>query len=113
MEARRHEFVKLIEARDETGCLEYIAQYDGFYDAIADNYSQANMLQWACAHKLSMVATKLIDQKCDLKHQDRGGFTAIMYASFHDLMDVTTYIIDKSTDRTTLIANQMSEMMML
>ncbi|AYV79594.1 MAG: hypothetical protein Faunusvirus25_12 [Faunusvirus sp.] len=115
IEAHRDKFIDLVRACNETGCLEYIAKYDDFYDAIIDNGSRPNMLQMVCANKLSKVAVALIDRKCNLTYQNSYGFTALMYANCYELKDIVTYIIDKSMDCTTRITtyDELSEMMYL
>ncbi|AYV79424.1 MAG: hypothetical protein Faunusvirus13_17 [Faunusvirus sp.] len=113
-DAKCNEFVRLVRIQNEKDCLEYIAKYDGFYDATVDMHDRMNMLQLACTYKLDQLAIALIDKKCNLTHQDNGGFTALAYASYHDLTHVVTYIIDKLTDRTTRTTLYLqSEMMYL
>ena len=112
MDARRTEFVRLLETYDEQGSLEYITKYDDFYDAIMNDQYRTNMLQHACRYRLERVALALIDKNCDLTYQDHFGITALMIAGCYELKNVVAYIIDKSPDTTTRNSNQgMSEMM--
>ncbi|AYV79414.1 MAG: hypothetical protein Faunusvirus13_7 [Faunusvirus sp.] len=114
MNAHRDEFVSLVCKYDEIGCLEYIDKYDDFYDAVMNNYCRQNMLQLTCTYKLTKVAIALIDRKCDLTHQNSDGFSALMYANYYGLLNVTKYIIDKCTDYTTRTTRYgLSEMMYL
>ncbi|AYV79418.1 MAG: hypothetical protein Faunusvirus13_11 [Faunusvirus sp.] len=112
--AKKDEFIKLVKARDETGCIKYIDKYDDFYDTIVINGSEQSILQYVCAYKLVNVALALIDKKCNLTHQDIYKCTALIYASCYGLRSVVAYIIDKSTDITTRkISSGMSEIMYL
>ncbi|AYV79849.1 MAG: hypothetical protein Faunusvirus64_2 [Faunusvirus sp.] len=113
IEARTDEFVKLLKAYDEKGCLEYIDKYDGFYSTI-DTLLNTSMLQMTCTYKLSQVAKALIDKNCDLTHRNIFGHTALMYASCFKLSNVTTYIIDNLVDVMTRVnVYGISEMMYL
>ncbi|AYV79817.1 MAG: hypothetical protein Faunusvirus57_5 [Faunusvirus sp.] len=106
------EFIQLVEKRDEKACLEYIDKHDGFNDIIVDDALQRNMLQFVCTRELDNVAMALIDKKCDLQHQNIYGYTALMYASWNKLKNVTAYIIDRYTDTATRVTNCGSSEMM-
>ncbi|AYV79592.1 MAG: hypothetical protein Faunusvirus25_10 [Faunusvirus sp.] len=95
IEAHRDEFMKLVYTRDENRCIEYIKKYDDFYDTIVDGYTAQNILQFVCVRRLNRTAMALIDQNCDLTHQNAWGTTALMFASCHELNDVVIHIIDK------------------
>ena len=113
MEAHRDKFIGLVKACDETGCLECIAKYDDFYNAIAANYSGINMLQLACLYRLEHVALTLIDRKCDMRHRDNYGSTALMYAICYGLTNVVADIINKSDVATRITLSGSSEMIYL
>ncbi|AYV79421.1 MAG: hypothetical protein Faunusvirus13_14 [Faunusvirus sp.] len=114
VKTHRDEFVRLARNNDKAGCLEYINLHDDFYDAMVNNYNWTDVLQEVCKYKLAEVATALIDKKCYLAHQDKWGYTAIMYACCNDLNDIVTYIIDKSTTIMTRSTDQgVSEIMYL
>ncbi|AYV79420.1 MAG: hypothetical protein Faunusvirus13_13 [Faunusvirus sp.] len=120
-ETHRDEFIKLIEARDEDKCIEYINKYNDFYNAIYYKHSiwditrRLNILMYVCECKLSRVAIALIDKKCDLTCQDYCGYTALMYANMFGLYDVVGHIINNSSDISTRYTDvsQISEMMYL
>ncbi|AYV79417.1 MAG: hypothetical protein Faunusvirus13_10 [Faunusvirus sp.] len=119
--AHRDEFMRLLNMGDENKCIEYINEYDDFYDTTYrtryyGSVEEQNMLMHACDHRLSRVAKALIDKKCNLTYQDKSGYTALMTASTNNLCDVVTYIIDKLPDTTTrclTYGHQYSEMMSL